>query len=293
MPLIAAAIAAGALAFAATSSPAPGPTNEPDARQQVWLRMEEVGGFAPFHASLLRVPAFTLYRDGRAIFQADIGARASGEIPPLLQATLGPRQAMTLVERALDEGGLRDARTDYAVDGVADATTTVFTVDADGAGKSVSVYGLGFSDEGPDRDALGRFLRLAKSLTDPDRWLPRDAEVTDYEPLLYRGVFIEDDPAGPDLLPWPWEDLTPADLIRNEDATAISQADLTAEQAARVAEVPNGGAFDIAIAAPDGAAAWRLGLRPLLPDERPLAPAAAGSTATPTPAGNDEYEGGY
>jgi hypothetical protein len=117
--------------------------------------------------------------------------------------------------------------------------------------------------------------------------------VTDYEPLLYRGVFIEDDPAGPDLLPWPWEDLTPADLIRNEDATAISQADLTAEQAARVAEVPNGGAFDIAIAAPDGAAAWRLGLRPLLPDERPLAPAAAGSTATPTPAGNDEYEGGY
>ena len=89
MPLIAAAIAAGALAFAATSSPAPGPTNEPDARQQVWLRMEEVGGFAPFHASLLRVPAFTLYRDGRAIFQADIGARASGEIPPLLQATLG------------------------------------------------------------------------------------------------------------------------------------------------------------------------------------------------------------
>ena len=292
MPLIAAAIAAGALAFAATSSPVTAPTNEPDARPRVWLRMEEVGGFAPLHSSLLRVPAFTLYRDGRAIFQEDIGDTASGAIPPLRQATLDPGLAMALVERALDEGGLRDARTDYAVDGVADAITTVFTVDADGAGKSVSVYGLGFSDEGPDRDALGRFLRLAKSLTAPDRWLPRDAEVTDYEPLLYRGVFIEDDPEGPGLLPWPWEDLTPADLIPNEDAAAISQADLTAGQAARVAEVPNGGAFDIAIAAPDGGAAWRLGLRPLLPDESPLEPAGAGATATATPAGNDEYDGG-
>jgi hypothetical protein len=295
VPLSVAAIAAGALAIGAMPSPLPEASTDPDARPAVLLRMEEVGGFAPFQASLLEVPAFTLFEDGRVIFSPDDGDAADGALPPLQQATLDSGQASTLVERALDEGGLREACADYAVEGVADATTTVFTVAADGVAKTVSVYGLGFSEEGPDREALATFLDLAELLTDPGAWLPDRAEVNAYEPPFYRGVFTEDDPDGPGLLPWPWDDLTPADLIPHPDASAISQADLTTDQVARVAEVPNGGAFDIAIASPDGMAAWRLALRPMLPDEVALEPTAPLETSTPGtgPATEDEDDSGY
>jgi hypothetical protein len=58
-----------------------------------------------------------------------------------------------------------------------------------------------------------------------------------------------------------------------------------------VADVPNGGAFDIAIAAPDGMAAWRLALRPMLPDEVALESVSAVPTAAP--AADDEDDYGY
>ena len=159
--------------MAATPSPHPVPTTAPDAQPVVRLRMAEVGGFAPFQASLLGVPAFTLYEDGRAIFQAPDAGTTAGTIPPLQQVSLDPAHATTLVDRALDEGGLREARADYAVDGVADATTTVFTVDADGIDKTVSVYGLGFSEEGPDREALRAIPRAGRAALRPRRVGPR------------------------------------------------------------------------------------------------------------------------
>ena len=284
--------AAGLLSLGAAASPSvmPGPVDG----GSIALRMEEVGGFAPFHALLARVPPFTLYDDGRVIFQPDVGA-GDGAVPPLQQTALDEEQTAALITLALDEAGLRDAGAEYAVEGVADATTTVFTVNADGIDKTVSVYGLGFGDEGPDREAIRRFETLAASLADPDAWLPDGAAVTDFEPLVYRGVFTEDDPEGPELVPWPWDDLTPADLQPVEDATAISQADLTPEQVALVTEVPNGGAFGIAIASPDGQAAWRLSIRPLLPDDAsPAAAPTASATPAPLPAASeDEYDYGY
>ena len=121
--------------------------------------MEVLGGFAPLQAMLTRVPPFTLYSDGRVLFRSP-DYRGDGPVEPLLQADLSPAVADALITRALERYGLRDAREEYAVDGVADATTTVFTVHADGVDKTVSVYGLGFGD-GPHRRAL-RQLRTAR-----------------------------------------------------------------------------------------------------------------------------------
>ena len=70
-------------------------------------------------------------------------------------------------------------------------------------------------------------------------------------------------------MPWPWSDLSPVDLQPLHDAPAISQADLTPEQVALVTDVPSGGAFDIAVAAPDGQAAWRTGPAPDAPRRSP------------------------
>ena len=72
-------------------------------------------------------------------------------------------------------------------------------------------------------------------------------------------------------MPWPWTDLSPADLQPLEDAVAYSQVDLRPDQVAVVTDMLDGSASGIAIASPDGQAAWRFSVRPLLPDEAPLA----------------------
>jgi hypothetical protein len=256
--------------------------------------MEVVGGFAPFHASLTNVPLFTLYEDGLVIFKPSGPAAEGRALPALRQVVLPAGASEDLTRQALDRYGLREAHGEYAVDGVADATTTVFTVDADGVDKTVSAYGLGFGDEGRDRRMLRRLERLAELLADPRSWLPTDAAVADHTPARYRGIFVEDDPEGPDLVPWPWTDLLPTDLQPLGDAVAFSHADLTPDQVALVTDVPNGGAVGIAIASPDGQAAWRLSLRPLLPDEATLPAADPGAAPAPPPtaappATDDDY----
>jgi hypothetical protein len=254
--------------------------------------MDVVGGFAPFPWSMTNVPPFTLYADGRVIFQSPQPSSGRSSAP-LRQALLDRQAADELVRKALDQYGLRVAREEYAVDAVADATTTVFTVAAHGVDKTVSVYGLGFGEEGPDRQTLRRLARLSAHLLDPSRWAPAHTSIDEYEPERYRGIFVEDDPEGPDLTAWPWSDLTPSDLQPLGDAVAFSQADLTPEQVALLAQVPNGGAYGIAIASPDGQAAWRLSIRPLLPDEDLLpAPApspSAGPAAPIAPHPDDQY----
>jgi hypothetical protein len=220
--------------------------------------------------------------------------RGDGPVEPLLQSHLSPAVADALITRALERFGLRKARDEYAVDGVADATTTVFTVHADGVDKTVSVYGLGVGD-GPQRRALRRFERLGARLTDPRTWLPAGVSVTEYQPELYRGVFAEDDPEGTGVMPWPWTDLSPADLQPVADAVAYSQVDLRPDQVALVTDMLDESATATAIASPDGQAAWRFSVRPLLPDEARLPAAAPASpapirsaTASPTPVEADD-----
>lgn len=280
--VIATAILAGVLALGASPSPSASPAVPPPATEAptVALRMEVLGGFAPLQAKLTRVPPFTLYSDGRVLFRSP-ASRGDGPVEPLLQTDLPPAVADALITRALERYGLRDAREEYAIDGVADATTTVFTVQADGVDKTVSVYGLGFGD-GQQRPAMRRFERLAARLTDPRTWLSANVTVSEYQPELYRGVFTEDDPEGTGLMPWPWTDLSPADLQPLEDAVAYSQVDLRPDQVTDVADILDGSASAVAIASPDGQAAWRLSVRPLLPDEAPL-PAAAPASPAPSP----------
>jgi hypothetical protein len=280
--LVVTALAAGAIGLAAAPSPGVTPAASPLAPElvSIVLRMEVTGGLAPLHASLSSVPAFTLYSDGRMIFRSP-DDRGDESAQPMLEAVVPSGVADAVVARALDRYGLREAREEYAVRGVADATTTAFTIDADGVAKTVSVYGLGIA-EGRDRRELRRFERLASSLTDPQAWLPADVTVSDYLPERYRGVFLEEDPETTGLVPWPWEDLSPADLQPLDDAVAYSQADLTTGQVALVIDAAGGGRSAIAFASPDGQLAWRLFLRPLLPDEALLPVVEPAASAVPT-----------
>ena len=73
---------------------------------------------------------------------------------------------------------------------IADASTAVFTIDAGGIKKIVSVYALGLEMEGvADGPARAAFKKLADRLSDFDQGgtIPTDV----YEPAAYRGVLFE------------------------------------------------------------------------------------------------------
>ncbi|MFV2062383.1 MAG: hypothetical protein ACC726_02575, partial [Chloroflexota bacterium] len=229
--------------------------------------METVGGFVPFVTHLLRVPTFTLYADGLAVYRPAPRPGADIRIgTPLLQTHLGDDRIKELMKLALVTAGLADAREQYLVRGVRDAGTTVFSVKAGAVDKQVSVYALGHSEQGPDRAAYRDFEQLASVLTNFDAWLADDAEVVAYQPESYLGVFAEEDPERPALVPWPWDDLSPDDLEPLAEAPFFSTAALTPAQVELVTSVPSGGAADIGMLAADGDA-YRLTIRPLLPDE--------------------------
>ena len=95
-----------------------------------------------------QAPAFTLYGDGTIIFRNTIkeALPAVGSVMPLhpfRTAKMNEEQIQTLLEFALGEGGLGAARAEYLDMMVSDASTAVFTVNAGGLAKTVSVYALG------------------------------------------------------------------------------------------------------------------------------------------------------
>ena len=98
--------------------------------------------------SAAQSPIFTLYGDGTVIFRnplKDAPAAQGSTMPfnPMRTAKLSEEQIVELLTLALGEGGLAVARPNYDNPMVADVGTTVFTVDAGGIKKAVSIMALG------------------------------------------------------------------------------------------------------------------------------------------------------
>ena len=258
MSLVASAMLA--MTGATLASPSSSPQADELGPDSVILRMETVGGFAPLPVLLLRVPTFTLYADGRAIFQP-LDA-------PLMRVHLDQQRTDDLIRFALQEGGLADARSEYTLSGIADATTTVFTLALDDVRKRVSVYALGIDARGPDRAAYEAFERLAGTLADLGSWLPDGSDIAPYEPTAYLGIFAAEDPERPGLIDWPWDDLVPEDLRIVVEAPFYRTVVMTADQVAALAPIPSREDALAFVASPDGSA-YRVMIRPLLPDELP------------------------
>jgi hypothetical protein len=112
------------------------------------LRVEQVGGFVPPSVTLVRLPAVSLFGDGRLITEgAQTEIYPQPALPPLLVQQLSETGVQRILELARDAGLLgKDAS--YVQGGVADAPTTVFTVNADGGHHVVQATALGL-DRGP------------------------------------------------------------------------------------------------------------------------------------------------
>jgi len=110
------------------------------------LRIENTGGFVPVEYTLTAIPTFSMFADGRVITTGPMI-----EIFP--QPALPNLRVMTLNEKGIarvlgvaKSAGLFDGSADYELPNIADAQSTVFTLNADGVSTEVSAYALGFDD---------------------------------------------------------------------------------------------------------------------------------------------------
>lgn len=248
--------------------------SHPTGADEVVLRYEEEGGFVPVEWLATRAPIFTLYGDGRVVFR-DPALQAppddSGVLrhAPFQTLVLSEEEVQTLLQFAAEQGGLGVARDQYDHDGIADATTAVFTMNAGGRSKRVSVYALGM--DGPSTaDAAARrgFVALRDHL---QSFEPGPSTVVEeFEPQGWRGVLIDAGGAAPQAVTeWPWPDLQPADFAMPQAQGGVNIAThrLSGEQVAALGPgETNGGIQGIYVEGPDGKT-YSLSIRPLLPDE--------------------------
>ncbi len=275
------ACAASGSSAAPTSGPGASPTSagldHPTGATDIVLRLEEGGGFVPIEFLASSAPTFTLYGDGRVVFQQRVDVfpepDAAGVMRsnPWRTAQLDASQIEELMTFALGQGGLGAARENYGNDMVADAGTSTFTIDAGGVKKTVAIYALGMEGEGvPDQAARKAFGALAERLRDFDSGGTISSDV--YAPTAYRAVLIEREGVeGVNVATWPWPELTLADFTQgaNDEANGpqfphrtLAPAEVTALNLGDV----SGGMQGLVIAAPDGKP-YSFILRPLLPEE--------------------------
>ena len=240
----------------------------------VLLRFEEGGGFVSPAFLATQAPIFTLYGDGTVIFRnpavdplPPVGAVAPSR--PFRIARLSEDQVQKVLTDALGQGGLAAARIDYPNNQIADAPTAVFTVNAGGIRKTVSISGLGIDDgSSPDAPARVAFAKLAARLEDFDSG--GDFTTDEYTPDRYRGILLEGQAGALDAKAWPWTTVVPADFVPDSDPNAFQLA----TRVMSVAEVealrisPFGGGFQgLTLIGPNGGKVYTFSLRALLPDE--------------------------
>jgi hypothetical protein len=261
---------------APTSTPgAFGAIEHPTGASDVVLRYDETGGFVPMEWSASSAPIFTLYGDGTIIFRDLSGEppAALGSVRPYLPfrtARMSEDQIQTLLEFALGAGGLGTARPNYPNDMVADATSAVFTVNAGGLAKTVSVYGLGIEGQGvPDVPSRRAFLGLRDRLLDIDKGGSIKTDL--YAPDRYRAILLEGQPGAPDQRAWPWKGITVGDFVADSDpngfqlpARVLSVADVEVLGVAPY----KGGFTGMPLVGPGDGKIYSLSLRPLLPDDK-------------------------
>lgn len=239
----------------------------------VLLRYEEGGGFVMPGFFATQTPIFTLYGDGTVIFRNPTKEPppAIGSVTPmnpLRTARLNEDQIQGVLQEALGQGGLGIARESYENMMVADASTAVFTVDAGGVDKTVSVYALGLDVPGM-QDAIARanFKKLADHLADFDAGGTVTTDV--YAPATYRAILM-DGTGQAGAQPWPWATIKPSDFAFPADPNAFQLAtkSVTAADVDALGLGPVQGGFQgMVLTGPSDGKVWAFSIRPLLPDE--------------------------
>jgi hypothetical protein len=265
-------------AAAPSPSPGAGDIGHRTGATDVVLRYEEGGGFVAPGFLVTAGPWFTLYGDGTAIFRDRLAPQPAriGQVTisaPYFSVKLTDEQVQSLLQFAIGPGGLALAKDSYELP-IADAPTTLFTLEAGGLERRVTVNGLGISvaasESAPDAQILGQLaalrMRLAGFSTAVDGEQP-------WVPDRYRGVLMES--AGGDIagaVAWPWPAIKVADFTRTGEPDGLqfpSRVMTPAEVASLGVGHLEGGAtgFVLRPPGPPMGAPFRFAVRVLLPDE--------------------------
>jgi hypothetical protein len=261
------------------ATPSSAPTvpgiDHPTGPTDVVLRVEQGGGFMALEFIASQAPSFTLFGDGKVIFQqrTDVfqepGPDGVTHNRPWRIAQLDEDQVQELLGFALGPGGLGTARESYIAGGIADAPDTIFTVNAGGVVKKVTVNALGMEAQ-QDQAARLAFQALATRLQDFDKGGTISSDV--YVPERYRGILNQRDP-DPTIKPvaWPWPTIKPTDFLGDPNngngGVFMARRTLTTDEAAALGLGDiTGGIQGLVLKASDGKL-YSLILRPLLPDE--------------------------
>ena len=279
----ASAAASGSPSQAPSVSPAASPSpsgrpvgaiDHPTGATDVVLRYEEGGGFVAPGFLASQAPIFTLYGDGTIIYRnpaADPLPAVGSVYPfqPFRTALLTEDQVQSLLKLALEDAGLAGAKAEYMNQMVADASTAIFTVNAGGLKKTVSVYALGMEQPGMadllPRQAFAKFADNLKSLDTANAF-----ESTTYVPARYRGILMEGQPGDPAAIAWPWKDLKPTDFVAAKDPNSLQLPlrTMTVPEVEALRVKPYGGGFQCpTLIGPGDGKVYSFALRPLLPDD--------------------------
>lgn len=242
----------------------------------VILRMEWGGGLVPMEFFVTQAPQFTLYGDGTVVFKPlpdGVASTVGKPYPPFLTGKMPEVEVQELLSFALSDGGLGAAKDAYDYPRIADASTTVFDVDADGIHKRVSVYALTEAQadrpDQADRNALSALAQRLNKFETEARAGAVDS-VVEYDPDTYRVVMFEQLGQGlaenVRVIEWPWPDLEPADFSKADGRGA--ERLMTRDEVAKLTSVPNGGQQGIWVMTPAGGNVEFV-VRPLLPNEVP------------------------
>ena len=211
-----------------TDEPA-SPTTNPDliehptGEDDVILKIEYAGGFVMPETLITRLPLFILFGNGCYVVQGpQIEIYPAPALPNLQETCLseeGVQEILALAKAA----GLLDGDAEYRNDMIADAATTVFTVNAGGQTSVVKAYALemdatndpNISDE--DLEAREKLLAFMQEVAGIETWIDSTMiveEAHEYEiERMQIAVLPADSPSAPvieegmepQVLEWPLE----------------------------------------------------------------------------------------
>jgi hypothetical protein len=247
------------------------------------LRMEMGGGFLPPDAALRSLPALSVYSDGLVLTPAPmIEIYPPPAVPGLVASHLSEDALADLLADARDSGVFEVE--DFGQPSVADAGTTVFTLTEDGETRRSEVYALGEGFEGDglsadQREARRKAFALEERLGeipgsgDEELWEPDRVAVFVFGPAEAEEPPLDEPPPDEPTIQEPGggEADWPAGLAGL--ASFGDEYDVWPGPC-RVFEGPDS---DTVLAAArqtntltawkSGDASYRIGIRPLLPDE--------------------------
>jgi hypothetical protein len=181
-----------------TATPAPYYQVSADPNDLI-LRIDSGGGLVPMSYLLTHMPQWSLYADGRIVVQGPmIEIYPQPLLPNLRLMRVTPSEIQTILAEA-DKAGLLGPDASYSAGGIADASTTIFTLTVDGQTHHISAYALmegATADNKADEDARAKLMDFDRKIGDLTALLGR--EVTDKEAFEPGGMQIFVRPASGD-----------------------------------------------------------------------------------------------